>query len=73
MFDSARRMKGLERGAVILVDVPDPGPPGSPERRLLYAGVTRATTWLCIIATPARIAALQAIAAGRAAHPPTPR
>ncbi|MFO1539116.1 MAG: ATP-binding domain-containing protein [Chloroflexota bacterium] len=73
LFDSARRMKGLERGAVILVDVPDPGPPGSPERRLLYAGVTRATTWLCIIATPARIAALQSIAAGRAAHPATPR
>jgi len=65
-FDSVRRMKGLERGAVILVDVPDPGPPGSPERRLLYAGVTRATTWLCVIATPARIAALKAIAAGRA-------
>lgn len=63
-FDSARRMKGLERGVVILVDVPDPGPEGSIERRLLYAGVTRATTYLCVIATAERIAALKRIGDG---------
>jgi hypothetical protein len=61
-FDSARRMKGLERGVVILVDVPDPGPVGSLSRQLLYAGATRATTYLCVIATRERIEALKAIA-----------
>ena len=63
--DSVRRMKGLERGAVVLVDVPDPGPRGSLERRLLYMAVTRATTHLVVVAPPERIERLQAIAAGR--------
>jgi hypothetical protein len=63
-FDSVRRIKGLERGIVILVDVPDPGPIGSIERRLLYVAITRATTYLCVIATADRIARLKAIAAG---------
>ena len=65
-FDSARRMKGLERGVIVLVDVPDPGCQGSLERRLLYMGVSRATTYLAIIATPARVARLREIASGRA-------
>jgi UvrD-like helicase C-terminal domain/Nuclease-related domain/AAA domain len=63
-FDSVRRIKGLERGVVILVDVPDPGPVGSIERRLLYIAITRATTYLCVIATADRIAKLESIAAG---------
>ena len=65
IFDSAKRFKGLEAGAVILVDVPDPGEPGSEERRVLYAGVTRATTYLCIIATSEIIERLRSIASLR--------
>lgn len=70
IFDSAKRFKGLESGAVILVDVPDPGEPGSEERRVLYAGVTRATTYLSIIATGEVIEKLQQIANSRKAAPP---
>lgn len=70
IFDSAKRFKGLEAGAVILVDVPDPGEPGSEERRVLYAGVTRATTYLSIIATADVIAKLKQIASNRKAAAP---
>lgn len=70
IFDSAKRFKGLEAGAVILVDVPDPGEPGSEERRVLYAGVTRATTYLGIIATGEVIEKLQQIASSRKAAAP---
>lgn len=66
IFDSAKRFKGMEAGAVILVDVPDPGDPGSEARRLLYAGVTRATTFLSIIATADIISKLKSIASNRA-------
>lgn len=65
IFDSMKRFKGLEAGAVILVDVPDPGEPGSEERRVLYAGVTRATTYLCVIATADVIAKLRQISLDR--------
>jgi superfamily I DNA/RNA helicase len=65
IFDSAKRFKGLEAGAVILVDVPDPGEPGSEERRVLYAGITRATTYLCIIATQELIDKLKRISSER--------
>jgi hypothetical protein len=70
IFDSAKRFKGLEAGAVILVDVPDPGELGSEERRVLYAGVTRATTYLSIIATADVIAKLKQIASSRKAAAP---
>jgi hypothetical protein len=70
IFDSAKRFKGLEAGAVVLVDVPDPGEPGSEERRVLYAGVTRATTYLSIIATADVIAKLKQIASNRRAAAP---
>ena len=70
IFDSAKRFKGLEAGAVVLVDVPDPGEPGSKERRVLYAGVTRATTYLSIIATADVIAKLKQIASNRRAAAP---
>ncbi|NBO52943.1 MAG: hypothetical protein EBU83_05870 [bacterium] len=61
-FDSVRRIKGLERGVVILVDVPHPGEVGSEERRLLYAAATRATTYLAIIGTAANLGAIKKIA-----------
>jgi hypothetical protein len=70
IFDSAKRFKGLEAGAVILVDVPDPGELGSEERRVLYAGVTRATTYLSIIATGEVIEKLKQIASSRKAAAP---
>ena len=63
-FDSVRRIKGLERGVVILVDVPHPGEIGSEERRLLYAAATRATTYLAVIGSADRLGALKAIADG---------
>ena len=63
-FDSVRRIKGLERGVVILVDVPHPGEVGSEERRLLYAAATRATTYLAVIGPADRLGALKAIADG---------
>ena len=63
-FDSVRRIKGLERGVVILVDVPHPGEIGSEERRLLYAAATRATTYLAVIGTADHLGALKAIADG---------
>lgn len=61
-FDSVRRIKGLERGVVILVDVPHPGEVGSEERRLLYAAATRATTYLAIIGTAANLGAIKKVA-----------
>jgi superfamily I DNA and RNA helicase len=63
-FDSVRRIKGLERGVVILVDVPHPGEIGSEERRLLYAAATRATTYLAVIGPADRLGALKVIADG---------
>jgi hypothetical protein len=56
LFETIRRFKGLERDVVILVEL-------SPEAHrldeLLYTGLTRATTWLTVIAPPALAARLR--------------
>jgi hypothetical protein len=68
-FDSVRRFKGGEAAAVILADV-DPDPRRIDlERRLLYAGMTRATVALDVLArrgNPANESFQAAIAAARA-------
>lgn len=69
-FDSVRRFKGGEAAAVILADV-DPDPRRLElERRVLYAGMTRATVALDVLArrgNPANEGFQAAVAAARAA------
>jgi hypothetical protein len=52
LFETIRRFKGLERPAIVLVELPErPDQPRLDE--LLYVALTRATTSLTVIAPPA--------------------
>ena len=64
LFDSAGRFKGMERGGVILVDVPDARTLTESARKRFYAAVTRATTYLAIVCTEENAQALKGLAKG---------